>query len=142
MNARETKKTAMYSRIYQHAENLNEIFRLGIDGDYAAHIRICKRLRRLEAKAHRIAEQYCNGEIDGDESNKAERAILNSLAKILYSGPEAMPKCGMLAKAIFVNSDPRGYALKIDDEYVKEHALKIHQDWGGYGIIAPDLSEE
>lgn len=41
---------------------------------------------------------------------------------------------------VFLNGDARGYALKIHDSYVKEHNLKIHTDWGGYGIIAPDLS--
>ncbi len=43
---------------------------------------------------------------------------------------------------VFFNGDPRGYTLKIRDEYAREHQLKIHRDWGGYGIIAPDLSEE
>ncbi len=82
---------------------------------------------------------------------------------------------------VFINSDPRGHALKIRDEWVRDaqvlcrdgrtvyvgtkleewihrhhsysvvHALKhegftiksvsIHRDWGGYGIIAPDLTE-
>ena len=40
---------------------------------------------------------------------------------------------------VFVNGDPRGYALKIDDSYVKKFNLKIERDWGGYGIIAPDF---
>jgi hypothetical protein len=41
---------------------------------------------------------------------------------------------------MFINRDPRGYSLKIDDEYCREHKLNIHQDWGGYGIIAPDFT--
>jgi hypothetical protein len=43
---------------------------------------------------------------------------------------------------IFANGDPRGYALKIRSEYVKNNNLDIHRDWGGYGIIAPDLRED
>ena len=42
---------------------------------------------------------------------------------------------------IFLNYDPRGYALKIPDEIVKEKNLTIHQDWGEFGIIAPDFNE-
>lgn len=42
---------------------------------------------------------------------------------------------------VFVNLDPRGYSLKIRDEWVREHDAKIHRDMGGYGIIAPDLTE-
>lgn len=42
---------------------------------------------------------------------------------------------------VFVNRDPRGYALKISDEWMQQHNATLHRDWGGYGIIAPDLSE-
>ena len=45
-------------------------------------------------------------------------------------------------KKVFINGDPRGYALKIDDKYQDRlHKVGIHRDWGGYGIIAPDFSE-
>jgi hypothetical protein len=137
MTSREAKKAAMYSRIYQHAENLNEIFRLGIDGDYAAHIRICKQLRRLEVRAHALQERACNDEnynLTDAEAEMQDRSLLDSLDKIISFRKAGVP--------VFINGDPRGYALKIDEEYVKKHALKIHRDWGGYGIIAPDLSEE
>ena len=40
---------------------------------------------------------------------------------------------------VFVNRDPRGYALKIEDEYVRANGLQIHRDWGGYGILAPEI---
>ena len=40
---------------------------------------------------------------------------------------------------IFFNNDPRGYALKIDDEFVSKNKLEIHCDWGGNGILAPDF---
>ncbi len=30
----------------------------------------------------------------------------------------------------------------IDDEWMREHpAVRLHRDWGGYGILAPDLRE-
>jgi hypothetical protein len=42
--------------------------------------------------------------------------------------------------AVFVNQDPRGYALKIDDEYMRAHSLDLERDGGEYGILAPDLT--
>jgi hypothetical protein len=42
---------------------------------------------------------------------------------------------------IFFNRDPRGYALKIPSEWMHAHPeVSLHRDWGGYGILAPDLS--
>lgn len=41
---------------------------------------------------------------------------------------------------VFLNQDPRGYALKIKDNYVRLHGLNIYKDWGGYGIIAPEIN--
>lgn len=43
---------------------------------------------------------------------------------------------------IFINLDPRGDALKIQDEYVRAHNLTIHTDIGGYGIIAPEIGKD
>jgi hypothetical protein len=43
---------------------------------------------------------------------------------------------------IFVNRDPRGYCLKIDDEYTRANKLDIGTDWGGYGIIAPEIDKD
>jgi len=42
---------------------------------------------------------------------------------------------------IFLNRDPRGYALKIRSEWMAErNETQLHSDWGGYGILAPDLT--
>ena len=40
---------------------------------------------------------------------------------------------------VFLNGDPRGYALKLCDQFSKDKI--IYKDWGGYGIIAPDFRE-
>ena len=39
---------------------------------------------------------------------------------------------------MFINRDPRGYALKLTEEFSKDK--RIYKDWGGYGIIAPDFT--
>jgi len=43
---------------------------------------------------------------------------------------------------VFVNLDPRGYALKIRDEWMAAHpAVRLPRDSGWYGILAPDLRD-
>ena len=42
---------------------------------------------------------------------------------------------------IFLNLDARGYSLKIDCEWMRANRNRLYRDWGGYGILAPDLSE-
>lgn len=39
---------------------------------------------------------------------------------------------------IFINRDPRGYALKLSEKFARDK--QIYKDWGGYGILAPDFS--
>lgn len=123
------KREKMYSQIKQHGENLNAIFNTGLEP-----IALCKKLRRLEIKAHKLAEDYCNGKNGVNSENweiKCE-PILNQVNKILkvYG---ANSYC-----IIFINGYARGYALKLYDSFAKDKI--IYKDWGGYGILAPDFS--
>jgi hypothetical protein len=123
------KKQAQYEQIRKHGEDLNKIFNTGIEP-----IVLCKKLHRLEIKAHKLATDYCNGNngVDTDNWESKCEPILKSVEKIL----------GMDRKnaGFFVNGDCRGYALKIESDVVQENALDIHKDWGGYGIIAPEIN--
>ena len=47
-----TKKERMHGEIKKHGGNLNAIFHTGIED-----IELCKKLRRLEAKAHRLSTE-------------------------------------------------------------------------------------
>ena len=49
----------MYNKIQKHGDNLKTIFKLDVDS-----VKLCKKLFRLENKAHRLAEDYCNGFAD------------------------------------------------------------------------------
>lgn len=121
-----TQKTAMYQQIEKHGADLNRIFNTQFD-----NITLCKKLHTLEGKAHRLATQYCNGYINDTQFDVETDKVLKSVRKVLNCN-DAYP--------IFVNGDARGYALKICDDYVKLANLKIHTDWGGYGILAPDFT--
>lgn len=128
------KKEQMYQRIKEHGEKLNIIFDTGLEP-----IELCKKLRRAENKAHRLAEDYCNGLIDDDGLIDPQAKIRKSIIKILNLPVDDL-KCPDDMWPIIHNLDPRGYALKIKDSYVREYCLDIYRDFGGYGILAPDLS--
>jgi len=90
-----------------------------------------KYLHRIEAEAHSWAERCCNEDIPEDKQTRKDASILRRLDELLGWKEAGIP--------VFVNGDPRGHALKIDDAYVKEHKLEIACDWGGYGLICPDF---
>ena len=123
----DNKKEILYSRITKHGQNLKAVFNLDQDID---PVKLCKRLFRLENKAHKLALDFCNGEIDQLEWDQKADKILTKVEAILKN-----------KKVLFLNGDARGNALKIDDGYIRNNNLNIHKDWGGYGIVAPDFRE-
>jgi len=127
------KKIEMYARIRKHGEDIKKIFSMPAATD---PIKLCKSLRRLENKAEGIQELHGSGSYE--EAAREEAALIVKLKNLLM--PDATPN-EFLKFGIFLNTDPRGYALKIPDEIVKENNWTIHKDWGEFGIIAPDLNE-
>lgn len=124
----DTKKSRMYDRITEHGENLNKIF--GLDEDPVA---LCKKLLRLENKMTRVNTDWVNGDISEEEQDKVEKQVLAAVDKILGYKAKKIP--------VFVNTDPRGMALKIKDDWVRSNRDKyrIYTDMGGYGILAPNF---
>jgi hypothetical protein len=117
------KKEAMHERIKMHGRHLIALFPNATEQDPA---NLCKLLRRHEVKTSRAALDYCNGDIDhveweriADGARRAANALLGT-------------------NRVWVNGDPRGHALKID----LNDGETLHRDWGGNGIIAPDLTGE
>jgi hypothetical protein len=124
MNAKER----MNNRIITHGLNLMRIFPSNVESD---PVKLCKKIHRLEIKAHQLSTDWCNGDIDSDTWEKETDKILTSLDKILYFRIHRIP--------VYINGDARGYALKIKDDYVRDHNLNIQKDWGGYGLLAPEF---
>lgn len=134
----ETKKQLMNERIKTHGEELIKFFNLP-DQD---PVKLSKALYRIENKAHDATTCLCNTNnlfllhsSRGDNYQHTEEEvdaffdkIRNRLKKYLGEGAE---KC-------FINHDPRGYALKIKEEFSQDFYYK---DFGGYGILAPDFGE-
>lgn len=143
-----TKKQTMLNAINQHGENLNKIFNTQFD-----NITLCKKLRRLETKASFASTCLCNTntlnllELNRFTGHDVEQAteqqqdlffdkIRASIYKILGEKSK---------EAVFINFDPRGYALKLKTEFIKKELAKgnnIYTDWGSYGILAPDFNPQ
>lgn len=89
------------------------------------------RLFGLERLADKWAEDYCNGVIPEDVYNVRKQDITLGVQS-LFNGK---------LKGFFVNSDPRGYALKIKSEVLQsEYAdIGLQRDWGGYGLLSPEI---
>jgi hypothetical protein len=120
-----SKKEILYQRIEQHGQDLNNIF----DTEYD-NIALCKKLFKLENKAHNLATLYCNGDINCEEWEEETIYIADKVSNILNIIDDDI---------FFINGDPRGYALKLHEEFSRDKG--ISKDWGGYGLIAPDFRE-
>ena len=138
-----TRKEEQYNQIRKHGEDLNRIFNTGLEP-----IALCKKLHRLEVKAHHVTTCLCNTntlnlmelnrftgydvqQATEEEQDRFFDGIRKSIIKILGEKSKDM---------VFINFDARGYALKIKENYSKN--LNIHKDLGGFGIIAPEFNGE
>ena len=141
--------------IETHGKNLLAIFPNATERNPVA---LCKKLRRIETAAHRFATDYCNGDVQPDgegkewfrhygrgtagpfltEKTHGPERFLARVRKLLGITPAKAEQVGLR-----VNLDARGYALKLSEDWTKGYNSRapfpIYADWGGYGILAPDL---
>jgi len=121
------KTTKMYEQIAKHGADLLTIFP---DATIQDPVLLCKRLRYYERKAEISTTALCNGcsESLQEYHESALERIEDKVKKLLGITDD---------NQIFINRDPRGYALKFTAAY--SSSLSIYKDWGGYGILAPDF---
>ena len=128
-------KPTIEKRVRDHGELLKTVFGLPADTD---PVNLCRKMRRLEAQGQALGLRLCNGpEFKEGEDDRIAEEILAKVDRWLGYKANDIP--------VFLNRDPRGYAIKIDDAWMREHQYcdsvrRFHKDFGGYGIIAPDLS--
>jgi len=107
-----------------HGEELKKFFNLSPETD---PLTLCAKLKRWETIHHRLMERYCSDlTLTEEELERTSERVKKNVRRILGNDPR-----------IKFNRDPRGYSLKIE-----EPNDFYRQDLGGYGIIAPDWSEE
>ena len=124
----------MYANIERHGNNLLKLFPDTTEKD---PIKLCKKLHSLENKAHNLTLDECN---TGNSHHVELCNILEKVKRLLFR--DTFGSDYELYKSVFINGDARGYALKIKDDYIREHNIDLYKDWGGYGIIAPDFTPE
>lgn len=85
-----------------------------------------RKLRAIEAKAHKLATDYCNGDCTGEQWDAGKAQFTQEVFEVL----------GRLPAGFYVNGDARGHALKIDcDSGPIPSGMDV--DWGQNGILAP-----
>lgn len=129
---KKSKAQIRAERIHAHGLKINALF--GTDFEPSE---ICKKLHRLETQAHKHAENLCNIQNYQETADRELDKIEDKLDNLLNFRRQAIP--------VFINRDPRGYALKVKTEWMQEHGpylrrtgANIETDWGGYGIICPE----
>ena len=90
------------------------------------------KLLKLEAQAHKLSTDYCNGVIQMEQWDNDTDMLLEDIQNLFNRN----------LKGLFINGDARGYAIKIKDEVVRSEYSEIgmHTDWGGYGILSPEIN--
>lgn len=111
---------------YKALESLAKKCGVKVDGK-----KLSVKLLHLEHEAHRNATDYCNGDMEGD--------MYEDLAKMIEDA--VLVLFDFKLNGFFINGDPHGYSLKIKDDILKaEYAdCGLHRDWGGYGLLAPEI---
>ena len=107
------KKQLQREHILNHGFDLQRIYP---DSKRFGPVELCKKLHRLEVRAHRMAEEMCCVDVNHE---KALDRIEKRANEILGSGPH-----------VFINQDPRGYALKIETtkREVRQEGRSIYKD--------------
>ena len=83
-------------------------------------------LIRWEKRITRENERQC--EIPNYDREEVDERCRKALAKLFVKKKKFLGE-------LYINRDPRGYALKLD---IKGDKPKMHKDFGGYCILAPD----
>ena len=98
--------------------HLAELKALGyVDDDLEA-------LDELEERAEKAAEDHCN--VPNFDWDRVARDVEAGVAELFG---------GDVPAGFFVNGDPRGYALKLQEGT----GAITYRDWGGFEILAPDF---
>jgi hypothetical protein len=130
----------------------------GVPAEKANGKRISVALLKLEREAHDSATAQCNGaayngqpyrpnhDANGEEFDASGSEIQDTPWQLYTSEMERRvgKAIGAIPPGLFVNQDARGFALKIDpsDTAGREliQAASLATDWGGYGILSPEIT--
>lgn len=131
MNQRERKQQLLESH-YKALENLAEL--CGVElSERITGKKLSNTLRTMEAEIYKPILDDCNGEYKGNIKIALDH--MEQQVQLLFNNN---------LKGFFINTDPRGYALKISDKVMNNEYFNtgLQRDWGGYGLLAPEITEK
>lgn len=110
--------------------------RLGLS--VAGDVQALRRLALIEQKLHKWAEDACSVQLDERTERRRETMRREMLDEVRVMLP-------LVSLAVMLNGDPRGWALKLDDEKLGDFydhdvpaSERLARDWGGYFLLSPD----
>jgi hypothetical protein len=127
-----TKTERRAAQLQRHYNALNALFlACGVELKPQFIRNRSSRLLQIERIAHKSAEDYCNGDITSETWDRISEIQTENVQK-LFNGQ---------LKGLFINGDARGHALKISDKVMREEYSQtgLFTDWGGYGLLAPEI---
>ena len=86
------EKQRQAERILQHGLDLKRAF-FADPYDGIGPVALCKQLHRLEVKATRVTEAYCNGTASMADVDRMEKSVMDSLERLF--GKERVVEAGM-----------------------------------------------
>lgn len=119
-----------YTRQIRALKKLGRLMGKDINGAAAY-----RQLRFCEDVLQRLHVDMCNAQVSPSRIASAHNTARSLIQK--YFGPK------FLENYFYLNSDPRGYALKVEDAFEREvlypAGINLQRDMGGYGLLAPDF---
>lgn len=125
----------MKTQVPDHIQRSRQLHHAALEslrapGNLTPGLVLWRKLRRIEQWITSDTTAYCNGGHTQEWLDARCRRALCSVGMVF----------GGLPKGLFVNRDPRGYALKLDPEQGAVIPAGLHTDLGQYGILAPEIN--
>lgn len=140
MNTKTTKKERRAAQLERHYKAISDLLNIcgvsypNADNMYRVAKRTSSKLLQIERISHKAATDYCNGDINTDTFDRIS-GVQTINVQLLFKNN---------LKGLFINSDARGYALKIKDDLMRGEGIYsnigLQTDWGGYGLLAPEIT--
>lgn len=129
-----TKKERRQDKLAHHYKVLEKLALLcGVSNPNGK--KLSAKLFLIEQIAHAKATDYCNGVISTEAWCEIYHDQYADQVQALFNNN---------LQGLKINSDCRGYALKINDAITRTlyKDCGLHTDWGGYGILSPEINED
>jgi len=120
MNKRDERKQHL-ERHYQNCAQLVALCGGNKTGKQASVL-----LWKAEQEYHKFAVKLANEGASDEEWDMAREMARERVVRAL----------GSLPKGFYLNSDPRGYALKLEENSVN---IPLERDRGGYQLLSPEI---